>query len=431
MQVFHHYIASLFSKRIHLVAGVGIVIAIAGFFFTNGVFAADGATPNDQRLVTIHDNSNGSETTIVTRARTVGDALKQAHVETTDADIVEPAVKETLRSKSYQVNIFRARSVIVIDGNHTKRVMTAEQAPKQIAAAANIALYDEDTTVLARADNPLTEGAGLKLTIKRATVITLNQFGKTYDVRTQAATVGELLKEKKITLGEKDGVTPDQTMTITSGMSIKVWRDGVQTFTQEEVIQMKVDEVKDATVDYGVRQVKTQGSDGKKNVTYEIEMHGGNEVSRKEIASVTTLEPVNQVVIVGTKFKGAYTSPSENETITWNYLIAQGFTREQTAGIMGNLKQEHGFNTTGDGLAQWTGGRLASLLAMPDPYNINTQLDFLMQELNGPYAKVRDALKASTTVDQATIVFQNQYERCGVCVESRRIQYAYDILASH
>jgi hypothetical protein len=160
-------------------------------------------------------------------------------------------------------------------------------------------------------------------------------------------------------------------------------------------------------------------------------MQGGNEVSRKEIASVTTLEPVNQVVVVGMKFKGAYTSPSENETITWNFLLGQGFTREQTAGIMGNLKQEHGFNTTGDGLAQWTGGRKATLMAMPDPYNIYTQLNFLMQELNGPYAKVRDALKASTTVEQATVIFQDQYERCGICAESKRIQFAYDILASH
>lgn len=429
MQAFHHHFVSLFSKRVSLVAGLGVIVTLTGIFFTHVVFASDSTTSHDQRLVTIHDGD--SEVTIVTRAKTVGDALKQADIETTSTDIVEPATSETLRSQSYQVNIFRSRPVVVVDGTKSERIITAEQAPKQIARDAGITIYDEDTTSLQRANDPLVDGAGLKLTIDRATVITLNQYGKTFEARTQATTVNELLAEKGIVLGEKDGVTPEKTTLITAGMTVKVWRDGVQTFTQEEVIPMKIDEVKDSALDYGVRQVRTEGKDGKKNVTYQIEMRGGNEASRAVIASVTTLEPVNQVVVVGTKVMGAYTTPSENETIAWNYLVAQGFTREQTAGIMGNLKQEHGFNTTGDGLAQWTGGRLATLMAMPDPYNIHTQLDFLMQELNGPYVKVRDAIKEATTVDQATIIFQNQYERCGVCAESKRIQFAYDILASH
>lgn len=420
--------AQKLTKQGLLVLGFGLFVALGGGFFVNGAFAADGAAHNDQRLVTIYDGEN--EISIVTRARTIGDALQQADVEVGELDTVEPVATEELRAKSYQVNVFRARPVTVVDETKTQRIVTASQSVKQIAADAGVVLYDEDETALTRSNDPL-QGTGLVMTIDRATNIVMNQYGKTFDTRTQAATVAGLLREKGIVLGEKDGVTPDLTTPITAQMVVKVWRDGVQTFTQEETIPMKVDEIKDATIDYGVRQVKTEGSNGKKNVTYEVVMQGGNEVSRKEIASVTTLEPVNQVVVVGMKFKGAYTSPSENETITWNFLLGQGFTREQTAGIMGNLKQEHGFNTTGDGLAQWTGGRKATLMAMPDPYNIYTQLNFLMQELNGPYAKVRDALKASTTVEQATVIFQDQYERCGICAESKRIQFAYDILASH
>src|SRR3990167_9928557 len=40
--------------------------------------------------------------------------------------------------------------------------------------------------------------------------------------------------------------------------------------------------------------------------------------------------------------------PQNNEDVVWNFLIAQGFTKVQTAGIMGNLKQEHQFRTDGD-----------------------------------------------------------------------------------
>lgn len=124
------------------------------------------------------------------------------------------------------------------------------------------------------------------------------------------------------------------------------------------------------------------------------------------------------------------TAPLDNETIIWNYLTAQGFSREQTAGIMGNLQQEHHFQTSGDGLAQWIGNRKANLMARPNPYDINTQLDFLMEELNGPYIAVKQKIFASSLTD-ATLAFQNGFERCGLCMESNRLQYASDILGRH
>lgn len=300
MRVIHHIFAQKLTKQGLLVLGFGLFVALGGGFFVNGAFAADGAAHNDQRLVTIYDGEN--EISIVTRARTIGDALQQADVEVGELDTVEPVATEELRAKSYQVNVFRARPVTVVDETKTQRIVTASQSVKQIAADAGVVLYDEDETALTRSNDPL-QGTGLVMTIDRATNIVMNQYGKTFDTRTQAATVAGLLREKGIVLGEKDGVTPDLTTPITAQMVVKVWRDGVQTFTQEETIPMKVDEIKDATIDYGVRQVKTEGSNGKKNVTYEIEIRGGVEVSRKEIASVIILEPVKEVVVVGTKSK--------------------------------------------------------------------------------------------------------------------------------
>lgn len=68
----------------------------------------------------------------------------------------------------------------------------------------------------------------------------------------------------------------------------------------------------------------------------------------------------------------------------------------------------------------------------PDSYStIQSQLDYLWYELSGPYAKVLAAIQSQTTVEGAVVVFQNQYERCSVCAESMRVQYAYNILASH
>ena len=138
-----------------------------------------------------------------------------------------------------------------------------------------------------------------------------------------------------------------------------------------------------------------------------------------------------KVIDTVTNAQTASATSGDNKTITWNFLISQGFSRNQTAGIMGNLQQEHGFRTDGDGLAQWTAGRKANMLSRPDPYSIHSQLAYLMEELNGGYIGAKNSILASSSVEGATVAFQNQFERCGDCRESQRINYAYQILAQY
>lgn len=124
-----------------------------------------------------------------------------------------------------------------------------------------------------------------------------------------------------------------------------------------------------------------------------------------------------------------------NEDRAWSFLIGQGFTRNQTAGIMGNLQQEHGFQTSdvggGLGIAQWIGGRRTALIGKPNYLNIDVQLSFLMEELNSYEGAAGQALRAAGSVEEATIAFQNKFERCGICNQTARITYAYAILNRH
>lgn len=403
------------------------LILVFALFWTAHTTAAESSEKlGGNRLVTIHDR--GQEQTVVTKAATVRGALSEANIEVSSIDVTEPQIDTPISGGHYNVNVYRARPVVVEDGASRTRVMTAAQSPAAIAKAANTTLYDEDTTKIERVDDVVADGgAGLKLSIDRATPFTFVLYGKPIQARTQSTTVGEMLKEKGVKLGADDGVSVPDTTPITSGMSVSVWRNGVQTVTIEEDIAMPVRQVYDVNQPVGYKQVQTPGKVGKKQVTYEINTQNGKEVSRKEIQSVATSQPSEQVEVIGAKSS----SPAENEAIAWDYFMAQGFTRNQTAGIMGNLQQEHGFRTDGDGIAQWTGGRLSTLLSRPNPRSIQTQLDYLMFELNGSYGKVKTNLMATSTVEQAVVVFQNQYERCGICAESSRVQFAYQILGRH
>lgn len=390
-------------------------------------------------LLTVHDR--GATQVLVTRAMTVGEALDGADIELDSRDVVEPALDQELVGDEYQVNIYRARPVTVVDGGLRQKVMTAYQTPKKITEQVGIKLHPEDEAEIRRSDDLLNGGAGLELHITRAKEFNFVFYGSApREARTQASTVGQMLASKGISLDVNDRVLPGLSEPIKSGMTVKIWREGKQTITVNESLDFPIEKIKDADQYYGYKSVQTEGKPGMQSVTYEIEIKDGVEVSRTKIASIVVAKPVTQVEIVGAKSKGVYTTPSENENITWDYLRAQGFSREQTAGIMGNLMQEHRFNTShvggGLGIAQWIGGRADNLYRMAesqnrDPFDIRLQLDYLMHELNGGYVRVKNQILSATTVEDSVRYFQNGYERCGICNEGQRIIYAYNILASH
>lgn len=254
----------------------------------------------NERIITVYHD--GIEKTIVTDAKTVGEALERADVALHKNDSVEPSVDMPLVARGYSINVYRARPVTVVDGNRRLTVLTAHTSAREIAEAAGAALYDEDYHSLDRIDDFVEEGgAGLKLTIKRATVMRLVLYGKPAEIRTQAKTIGELMQEKHIVLQSEDGANLSTDVPITSSTIFEVWRQGAQTLTLEQDVAFSTETIRDTSKPLGFREIKEPGKNGKKLVTYEVEMRNGLEVARKEIQSVVTEQPSKQVEIVGSK----------------------------------------------------------------------------------------------------------------------------------
>ncbi len=302
--------AKHYSKKITFVSGA-ILMLVGGLFFVNQALAdaAKPAAKAGEKLVTIYDR--GAEKTIVTKARTIREALKLAKFSIDERqDVVEPSLDSEMVAEKYNINIFRARPITIVDGNKRLKVTTAEQTPALIAKAAGIEVFEEDKTTLSNSDNMAVDGANMVMKIDRASMVNFVLYGKESVIRTHAKTVGELLKEKNIDPKKDDTLSVDRSAKIIPGMKIELWRNGKQTITAEEDVKFEIEKVQDANRDSGYREVKQAGENGKKNVTYEIEMKNGVEVSRKEIASVVTKEPKKQIEIVGTKsstsFSGSF-----------------------------------------------------------------------------------------------------------------------------
>jgi resuscitation-promoting factor RpfB len=261
------------------------------------------AQNEERRLITVYDR--GTKSTFLSEEKTIGEALKAKNIELDSRDTVEPSISEELVAPDYDVNIYRARPVVVIDGAIRVKTVSPYQTAEQIARDVGIAIQEGDVATLRPLTDFITDGAGLQLTISRATPIILDLYGKKTEIRTQGKTVGGMLKEKKITLGPNGRVSVPQETPITSGMEVRVWREGKQTVSIEEEIPATNQIVYDADRPIGYRVTRSEGVPGIRSISHEIEVKDGVEISRVEIANIVTRSAINKVEVIGIRNDGA------------------------------------------------------------------------------------------------------------------------------
>lgn len=275
------------------VAVGGLLIAL--FLVTSSAQAQS----EGKRLITVYDRN--TQSSFLTDKATIGEALADNGIELDPRDTVEPSREEELVAPDYRVNIYRARPVVVIDGSTRVKIMTPYQVSERIAKDVGIAIYPEDKATMQPSSDFIGDGAGLQMTIDRATQIVLDLYTKKTEVRTQGETVGEMLREKGIVLGANDRVSVPISTPITTGMQIRVWREGKQTVSIDQPAPFETEKIFDADRPIGYKAISTTGVEGVRTVTYEIEVKDGVEVARTEIASIVSKQPTKQVVVVGMK----------------------------------------------------------------------------------------------------------------------------------
>lgn len=245
------------------------------------------------------DNKN---TNVRTDAATVRDALLRADITLNSGDKVEPAIDEPITSNDFHINIYRAIDRVVIDGSQKKHVKTANTNPEDIVADAGIQLLDKDLVELVPYDGLLESGSVHAYRVDRAETVHINYYGKQLDVRTQAKTIADFLREQNIdTDAEKNWISLSLDASIRDGLTFSIQPQGLQTITVDETIAFSETVTQDYDLDYGKRQVVKTGQNGEKTVTYEVNMKDGIELSRQKISEIVTKEPVAQEVRVGAR----------------------------------------------------------------------------------------------------------------------------------
>lgn len=289
------------KKPFKITFGVLSIFLVASTIFSIVISAKSHAEAEGEGAKVLSVYDDGQRISFRTDANTVRAALKERGVALNSGDNIEPSLDEELTGNDYNVNIYRARPILVEDGASRERVMTASQTPQKMAGDAGFKLFDEDIIYNNPSENPAVNGIATHLKIKRAKLISVDMFGKKTDFRTQAETIKDFLEEKKISLQKNDEVSVPLETKIKVGDNFRIWRNGKQIITVDEEIEFEVEEIKDADKEISYRQVKELGEKGTKVVSYEIEMQSGEEISRTKINEAETKKPKKQVEIVGTK----------------------------------------------------------------------------------------------------------------------------------
>lgn len=140
----------------------------------------------------------------------------------------------------------------------------------------------------------------LTVTVEKAKQVSIMAGGRVSQTVTQAATVGDLLQEQAISLGEDDRVEPGLATPVTTAMSVRV----IRVTSREEVSRMEIPfetyHQSDRSMSIGEERELQSGEPGVRQLVTRIIEEDGQEIGQQILSDELVKEPVNQVVAYGT-----------------------------------------------------------------------------------------------------------------------------------
>lgn len=284
------------ESRPYIIPLLGLLL---GFIIIAAILAGHRGfvQPGDAHVVFLTDQ--GNRTVIDTKAKTVGELISRLNLNLISEDVVEPSRDTSIPEDNFRINVYRARPVTVIDNSNKTVTLTAQKSARMVAQASGLQLQPEDAANFEQG-NVKENVIGEKVVISRATPIKLNLYGSQVPTFTQAKTVGDLLREKQITLLGGESVQPSEKTAITPNLEVFVLRKDAKLVNVDEAIAIPEQIVQDPSLSFGTTAERQAGSPGKKTVTYLIQADAsGKEVSRTPIHEIVTVAAVPKITARG------------------------------------------------------------------------------------------------------------------------------------
>ncbi|WP_405820729.1 ubiquitin-like domain-containing protein [Streptomyces sp. NBC_01390] len=279
-------------------------------------FLAGGTTAFVAKDKAIELNVDGKPRTLHTFADDVTELLADEGVAVGAHDVIAPAPGTALASGD-EVHVHYGRPVrITLDGERREVWTTAhtvEEALRQLGVRA-------EGAYLSLARSQKIGRHGLTIDVRTERTVTIMADGRARTIRTNAATVGEAVREAGITLRGEDTLSVAAGSFPRDGQAVTVLRVTGSTEVREEEIPYDVRRTQDASLFKGTEIVDQAGSPGLRRVTFALRAVNGVKQKPRRVRTEVVREPRAQLVRVGTK--PLPTSVRGADHLDWGSLAA-------------------------------------------------------------------------------------------------------------
>lgn len=242
-------------------------------------------------------NVNADDRTIsaITMTGDTFEILDRVGVKMSEGDSVD---RKDEIDGSLKLDVKRAFDVSVSKGDKTVNLKKSQGTVKDAIESAEIEL--DETDICNFPEDKALE-PGMNIVISKTVGIKLAVDGEIKDLKVPSGTVMDALKYLNVEIFGDDIVNVDVHSDIYEGMEIKVGRVSYREVVLSEEIPFNTVVKKTHLLDDSSREVSSGGKKGEKEVTVKETLVDGEVVKSEEISSKVVIEPVDEVILEGTK----------------------------------------------------------------------------------------------------------------------------------
>ncbi len=245
------------------------------------------------------------------------------------------------------VTIIDANKITINNGGDTQVVHLAKGTVTDALKKAEITLAEDEISVPAP-DSKIT--GDTEINIYKTKTVSVTADGKTKDVKLALVNVYDALNYAGYEVDDDDILSTSHSDDVENINAVTIKRVTYKTESTKEKIAYDTVKKNSDKVELGETKVKTKGKDGEKIVTREVKYIDGKKSSDKVVAEKRIKEPVDKVVLVGTK--GAATSggagtftDSNGVTVAYSQMLTgsgTAYTAPAGAGTATGVPAYHG-----------------------------------------------------------------------------------------
>lgn len=245
------------------------------------------------------------------------------------------------------VTIIDANKITINNCGDTQVVHLAKGTVADALEKAEITLAEDEISVPAP-DSKIT--GDTEINIYKTKTVSVTADGKTKDVKLALVNVYDALNYSGYEVDDDDILSTSHSDDVENINAVTIKRVTYKTESTKEKIAYDTVKKNSDKVELGETKVKTKGKDGEKIVTREVKYIDGKKSSDKVVAEKRIKEPVDKVVLVGTK--GAATSggagtftDSNGATVAYSQMLTgsgTAYTAPAGAGTATGVPAYHG-----------------------------------------------------------------------------------------